>query len=281
MSVLSAYCVFILLHCVSLCSVVFLYSLSATFCLPVLTSGPFFQCEALFLHLYLRHCPHFVEVLSSCLFWGFVLIFYIEASSSLFYIEALSSSFILRLCPHSLFWGFVLMFILRLCPHILYWGFVLIVLYWGFVLIFYFEALSSCFILRLRPHCFILRLCSSVWGFGPHCYRPLLLCLYCLFDLFAVICVWFCLFVFLSRVTRCQYYLIWISIHIFHLFCLFFSIYSCYPLFWFTCSYINFNLRFCWPPCFDMCGHYSPAFIVMGHCNTLLYALLSMSHQCF
>ena len=47
MSVLSAYCVFILLHCVSLCSVVFLYSLSATFCLPVLTSGPFFQCEDL------------------------------------------------------------------------------------------------------------------------------------------------------------------------------------------------------------------------------------------
>ena len=140
MSVLSAYCVFILLHCVSLCSVVFLYSLSATFCLPVLTSGPFFQCEALFLHLYLRRWPHFVEVLSSCcikalslffilrlrphilfwgfglvLYWGFVLIFYFEASSS-YYIEALSSYFILRLCPH-----------------ILYWGFVLIVLYWGYV----------------------------------------------------------------------------------------------------------------------------------------------------
>ena len=121
MSVFSAYCVFILLHCVSLCSVVFLYSLSATFCLPVLTSGPFFQCEALFLHLYLRRCPHFVEVLSSwcikalslfsisrlrphilhcilrlhphILYWGFVLIFYIEASSSLFYIEAMFLSF--------------------------------------------------------------------------------------------------------------------------------------------------------------------------------------------
>ena len=146
MSVLSAYCVFILLHCVSLCSVVFLYSLSATFCLPVLTSGPFFQCEALFLHMYLRRWPHFVEVLSSCC------------------IKALSLFFILRLRPHILFWGFGL------------------VLYWGFVL---------------------------------------------------------------------------------------------------TCSYINFNLRFCWPPCFDMCEHYSPAFIVMGHCNTLLYALLSMSHQCF
>ena len=35
LSVLSACCVFILLHSVSLCSVVFLYSLSVTFCLPV------------------------------------------------------------------------------------------------------------------------------------------------------------------------------------------------------------------------------------------------------
>ena len=131
MSVFSAYCVFILLHCVSLCSLVFLYSL----CLLL---GRFFQCEALFLHLYSRRCPPFVEVLSSCC---------MKASFSYF--------------------------ILRLPPRILYWGFVLI-----------------------RPLCFILRLCSSVWGFGPHCCRPLLLCLYCLFDLFAVICVWFCLLYF-------------------------------------------------------------------------------------
>ena len=117
-SVLSAYCVFILLHCVS-CSVVFLYSLWVTFCLPVLTSGPFFQCEALFLHLYLRRWPHFVEVLSSCC------------------IKALSLFLILRLRPR---------IILRLCPHILFWG---------FGLVFYFEASSSYFILRLRPR-FIL-----------------------------------------------------------------------------------------------------------------------------
>ena len=91
-SVLSAYCVFILLHCVS-CSVVFLYSLWVTFCLPVLTSGPFFQCEALFLHLYLKRCPRFVEVLFM-LYQGFVLVFYIEASSSYF---------ILRLWPRILF----------------------------------------------------------------------------------------------------------------------------------------------------------------------------------
>jgi len=86
MSVLSAYCVFILLHCVPLSSIVFLYSLSATFCLPVLTCGPFFHCEALFLHLYLRRCPHFVEVLSLFL--------------------------ILRLHPHILFGGFVLVLLI-------------------------------------------------------------------------------------------------------------------------------------------------------------------------
>ena len=178
LSVLSAYCVFILLHRVSLCSVVFLYSLSATFCLPVLTSGPFFQCEALFLHLYLRRWPHFVEVLSSCcikalslffilrlrphilhcilrlhphiLYWGFVLIFYIEASSSLFYIEASSSYFILRLCPH-----------------VLYWGFVLIVLYWGYVP--QFEALV---LIVVGPCCFVCTAylaCLQWYVYGSVC----------------------------------------------------------------------------------------------------------------
>ena len=142
MSVLSAYCVFILLHCVSLCSVVFLYSLSATFCLPVLTSGPFFQCEALFLHLYLKRCPRFVEVLFSCC------------------IKALSLFFISRLRPHILFWGFGLVFyfeasssyfILRLRPR-----FILIVLIFYFEVsasyFNYFEASSSYFLLRLCPH---------------------------------------------------------------------------------------------------------------------------------
>ena len=211
----------------------------------------------------LRFCPHVVSRLCPCfLYWGFVLIFYFEALAS-YYIEALSSYFILRLRPR---------IILRLCPHILFWG---------FVLIFYIEALSSYFILRLRPHCFILRLCFSVRGFGPHCCRHLLLCFYYFFGLFAVICVWFCLFVFLCRVTRCQYYLVWISVHIFYLLCLFFSLQSCNPLFWFTCSYINFNLWFCWLPCFDMCGHYSPVFIVMEQHNVLLYASLSTSHHCF
>ena len=131
--------------------------------------------------------------------WGFVppLVF-----------EALTSFVLLRFCPHV---------VSRLCPCFLYWGFVLIfyIVFWGFILIFYTEALSSYFILRLRPHCFILRLCFSVRGFGPHCCRHLLLCLYYFFGLFAVICVWFCLFVFLCRVTRCQYYLVWISIPLF------------------------------------------------------------------
>ena len=254
LSVLSAYCVFILLHCVSLCSVVFLYSLSATFCLPVLTSGPFFQCEVLFLHLYLRRCPHFVEALSlflllrlrpHILFWGFVLVLYWRFVL-IFYFEASASFFILRLRPH--------------------------ILYWDFALIFYLEALSSYFISRLRPHCFILRLCSSVWGFGPHCWRPLLLCLYCLFGLFAVImCVVLFVCIFVKGNPPILFGLSFYS----HL------LPSCNPLFWFTCSYINFNLWFCWLPCFDMCGHYSPVFIVMGHNNVLLYALLSTSHHCF
>ena len=129
---------------VALCIVVFC-------CFPLVAVGDILSASA-----------YFWAVFSV---WGFVppLVF-----------EALSS-----FC-----WGFVLMFILRLCPHILYWGLVLIVLYWGFVLIFYtealssyfilrfcphvyFEALSSYFILRLRPHCFILRLRPHIlfWGF--------------------------------------------------------------------------------------------------------------------
>ena len=82
---------FVLLHCVII--VVFC-------CFPLLAVGDimsasayfwavfffFSQCEALFLHLYLRRCPHFVEVVSSCC------------------IKALSLSFfILRLRPHILF----------------------------------------------------------------------------------------------------------------------------------------------------------------------------------
>ena len=224
--------------------------------------------KALSLFFILRLRPHILFWgFGLVLYWGFVLIFYFEASASyfiwgfvlIFYFEASASYFILRLRPHILYWGFVLIlyfkasssyFIFRPCSHILFWG---------FGLVFYFEAFSSYFIsrlrphilywdfvlmidLRLRPHCYILRLCSSVWGFGRHCCRPLLLCLYCLFGLFAVMCV--VLFVcFLSRVTRCKYYLVWISIHIFNFLCLFFSLHSCNPLFWFTCSYY-FSLNF-------------------------------------
>ena len=126
MSVLSPYCVLILLHCVSLCSVVFLYSLSATFCLPVLTFAPFsvwgFVPPLLFEALS-SFCWGFVLMLYQgfvlvFLYWGFVLIFYIVfwGLILIFFTEALSSYFILRLCRH-----------------ILYWGFVLIVLYWGYV----------------------------------------------------------------------------------------------------------------------------------------------------
>ena len=121
MSVLSGYCVFILLHCVSLCSLVFLYSLSATFCLPVLTFGPFSVWGFV--------PPLLFEALSSfywgfvlMLYQGFVLVFYIEASSSYFtlYFEASSSYFILRLCPHILFWAFVLIFYIEASSSLFY-----------------------------------------------------------------------------------------------------------------------------------------------------------------
>ena len=142
-------------------------------CFPLVAVGDILSASAYFWAVFSvwGFVPPLVFEALSSFCWGFVLVFAIEASSSYF---------ILRLRPR---------IILRLRPHILYWG---------FALIFYFEALSSYFISRLRPHCFILRLCSSVWGFGPHCCRPLLLCLYCLFGLFAVImCVvlFVCIFV--------------------------------------------------------------------------------------
>ena len=94
------------------------------------------------------------------LYWGLVLIVLYWGFVLIFYTEALSSYFILRFCPHVYF---------ELCPHILYWGFVLIVLYWGFVLIFYFEALSSSFILRLCPHVLYWGFVLIVlyWGYVP------------------------------------------------------------------------------------------------------------------
>ena len=142
--------------------------------------------------------------------------------------------------------------------------------FWGFALIFYIEALSSYLILRLRPHCYILRLCSSVWGFGLHCCWPLLLCLnlYCFFGLFVVICVWFCLFVFLSWVTRFKYYLAWIFIHFLYIYIFFyvnlFSLQLCNRYFGLHAATLIFISCFCWLPCFHMGGNYSPMFIVMG-----------------
>ena len=116
---------------VALCIVVFC-------CFPLVAVGDILSASA-----------YFWAVFSV---WGFVppLVF-----------EALSS-----FC-----WGFVLMFILRLCPHILYWGLVLIVLYWGFVLIFYTEALSSYFILRFCPHVYFEALSSYfILRLRPHCF---------------------------------------------------------------------------------------------------------------
>ena len=131
-------------------------------------------CQCLLLGHFFR-----VRLCSSTCIWGivlmlyqgFVLVFYIESSSS-YYIEALSSYL----------WGFVLIFyfeasfsyfIWSLFPHICYRGFVLI------------------FDLRFHPHGYILRWCSSVWDFGPHCCRPLLVC----FQWFVCgsVCLYFCL----------------------------------------------------------------------------------------
>ena len=179
MSVLSAYCVFILLHCVSLCSVVFLQSLSATSCLPVLTSGPFFSVWGFVPPLVFEALTSFCWGFVLMLYQGFVLVFDIEATSS-YFIWRLWPRIILRLCPHILLWGFGLVFyfeasssyfILRLRPHILFWGFVLIFYFealssyfiWDLVLIFYIEASSSYFILRLRPRILF-------WGFVPIFY---------------------------------------------------------------------------------------------------------------
>ena len=247
---------------VALCIVVFC-------CFPLVAVGDILSASAYFWAVFSvwGFVPPLVfEALTSfcwgfvlMLYQGFVLVFYIEASSS-YFILRLWPRIILRLCPHILFWGFGLVFYLRLRPHILHWG---------FILIFYFEASASYFILRLRPHIlywgFVLILyfkASSswlIWGFvliviywgyvpqfealvvivvGPCCF----VCtayLVCLHDMCVVLFVCF-----LSRVTRCKYYLVWISIPIFNLLCLiFFSLHSCNPLFWFTCSYY-FSLNF-------------------------------------
>ena len=106
----------------------------------------------------------------------------------IFYFEVCSSFFI--------YWRVVLLF---------YRGIVLVVIYWGYV-----------------PQVLFLRLCSSVWGFGPHCCRPIML--------LSILLIWFvcchlCVSVpvlhlcfsilslftwYPSKVTRRNYYLGWI-----------------------------------------------------------------------
>ena len=91
-----ACCFFLLLfHCVYLFCIVFLYSLSATFCLLAFTSGRFFS---------VRLCSStFILGVVLMLYWGFALVFYI-----------------LRPCPHILFWGvFLVFYLLTRCPPVL------------------------------------------------------------------------------------------------------------------------------------------------------------------
>lgn len=141
------------------CVLLFSFSrCSATFCLPVLTSGPFFQCEALFLHLYLRRWPHlFCWGFVLMLYQGFVLVFYIEASSS-YFILRLWPRIILRLCPHILFWGFVLIFycfVLSWCVNTGNWVWLSpLIYYWGFVLLW----IRPLLLLRIYPY-------NTFWGF--------------------------------------------------------------------------------------------------------------------
>ena len=53
------------------------------------------------------------------LYQGFVLVFYIEVSSS-YFILRLWPRIILRLCPHILFWGFVLIFYIEFSSSLFY-----------------------------------------------------------------------------------------------------------------------------------------------------------------
>ena len=237
--------------------------------------------------------------LSCCIVYRCVLLFSFSRCRrhSVCQCLLLGRFFSVRLCSSTCIWG-VDLILLRFCPHVvsrlcpcfLYWGFVLIfyIVFWGFILIFYTEALSSYSILSLCPHILYWGFVLIVlyWGYVSQFEALVLIvlgtcyfvCTTSLVCLQWYVCGSVCLY-FLCRVTRCQYYLVWISIHIVYLLCLFFSLQSCNPLFWFTCSYINFNLWFCWLPCFDMCGHYSPVFIVMRHRNVFLYASLSRSHH--
>ena len=165
---------------------------------------------------------------------------YIEASSSYFilrpsssdYIEAFSSYFIYfilftgsvfwtQACPEGmctngtqvpcevpsvpnpttqLFWG-ILIFYFEVPPHFLYWG---------FVLIFDFEASSS--LLYIEAMFLSLKLWSSLLLAPVALFKFVLLIWFVCSDMCVVLFVCF-----LSRVTRCKYYLVWISIHIFFL----------------------------------------------------------------
>ena len=192
--------------------------------------------------------------LSCCIVYRCVLLFsftrcrYILSASVL----SLGPFFSVRLCSSTCIWGVVLVLlsfcphvVSRLSPHIIFWGVVIsyfeasssyLFLYWGFVLVFYIEASSSYFILRL---------CSSVWGLGPRCCRPMLL-LFVLLIWFVCsdMCVILFLFVFVYRVTRCKHHLVWIyqPFSCFTFLCQFFSLQSCNPLFGLHASYLNFDL---------------------------------------
>ena len=170
-TVCCSYVSFVCMLCfypVALCIVVFC-------CFPLLAADDilsasayfwayfYFQREALFLHLYVRCCPHFGKVCSSCCIKALSLFFCIEASSSYFILRLrpriilrlnLPSYFILRLRPRMLFWGFVLIFHIEASSSYLIWGFVLIVIYWGYV-----PQFESLVLIVVGPSCFVCTAC--------------------------------------------------------------------------------------------------------------------------
>ena len=161
MSVLSAYCALsccIVYRCVLLfsftrCAYFWAVFFNVRFCSSTRIWGVVLVLLRFCPHVVSRLCPYFLH-------WCFVLIFYFEAPALYFIYLRLSPHilYILRLRPRIIlrllifhFEAPALYFILRLRPHILYWG---------FVLIFYLEASSS--LLYIEAMLLSLRLWSSL-----------------------------------------------------------------------------------------------------------------------
>ena len=178
------FCLHIVFYPVALCIVVFC-------CFPLLAVGDLLSAGAYFWAVFSvwGFVPPLVFEALSSFCWGLFLMLH-QGFVLVFYTEASFSYFILRLCPHILFWGFVLIFYIEALSSFFY--------IWGYVP--QFEALVL-IVVYVGPFCFV--------------------CTTCLVCLQWYVCGSVCLH-FLFRITRCQYHLVWISIHIFfYVLCLF------------------------------------------------------------